>query len=232
MTRSDGIPAKCNSLIVDFLDRRLGIPAPKPPTRRTRKAKRALYLSSPIGLGHGRRDIAITRELRKHHPDLQVDWLAQDPVTRLLDSCGERIHPLSARLASESRHIELESGEHELHCFQAIRSMDEVLIANFMIFQDAIDEGDYDLVIADEAWDVDHYWHEHPELKKAKLAWFTDFRRLRADAIGRRARSLPDDRLQCRDDRAYREPSALRDRAIFVGIPKTSSRCRSARTCR
>ena len=53
--------------------------------------------------------------------------------------------------------------------------MDEVLIANFMIFQDAIDEGGYDLVIADEAWDVDHYWHEHPELKKAKLAWFTDF---------------------------------------------------------
>ena len=35
------------------------------------KAKRALYLSSPIGLGHGRRDIAITRELRKLHPDLR-----------------------------------------------------------------------------------------------------------------------------------------------------------------
>ena len=53
--------------------------------------------------------------------------------------------------------------------------MDEVLIANFMIFQDAVEEGGYDLVIADEAWDIDHYWHEHPELKKAKLAWFTDF---------------------------------------------------------
>ena len=142
---------------------------------RTSKAKKALYLSSPIGLGHGRRDIAITRELRKLHPDLQVDWLAQDPVTRLLEASGERVHPLSARLASESRHIELESGEHDLHCFQAIRRMDEVLIANFMIFQDAVEEGDYDLVIADEAWDIDHYWHEHPELKKAKLAWFTDF---------------------------------------------------------
>ena len=91
-------PAKCNSLIMDFLDRRLGIPAPRNSARRTKKTKRALYLSSPIGLGHGRRDIAITRELRKHHPDLQVDWLAQDPVTRLLDSCGERIHPLSAGL--------------------------------------------------------------------------------------------------------------------------------------
>ncbi len=52
-------------------------------------------------------------------PDLEVDWLAQDPVTRLLEANGERIHPLSSRLASESRHIELESGEHDLHCFQA-----------------------------------------------------------------------------------------------------------------
>ena len=87
-------PAKCNALINDFLDRRLGIPAPKPRTSNTGRAKKALYLSSPIGLGHGRRDIAIARELRKLHPDLVVDWLAQDPVTRLLDASGERIHPL------------------------------------------------------------------------------------------------------------------------------------------
>ena len=213
------IPAKCNSLIVDFLDRRLGIPAPKPPARRTSKAKRALYLSSPIGLGHGRRDIAITRELRKHHPDLQVDWLAQDPVTRLLDSCGERIHPLSARLASESRHIELESGEHDLHCFQAIRSMDEVLIANFMIFQDAIDEGDYDLVIADEAWDVDHYWHEHPELKRAKLAWFTDFvGYVPMPSGGEHEAFLTADYNAEMIGHVERHP-ALRDHAIFVGNP-------------
>jgi hypothetical protein len=119
-------PAKCNTLIVDFLDRRLGVPAPHRRVPHTRKAKSALYVSSPILLGHGRRDVAIARELRKLHPDLQVDWLAQDPVTRLLETCGESIHPLSARLASESRHIELESGEHELNVFQAIRRMDEV----------------------------------------------------------------------------------------------------------
>ena len=39
------------------------------------------------------------RELRKLRPGLQVDWLAQDPVTRLLETNGERVHPLSARLA-------------------------------------------------------------------------------------------------------------------------------------
>jgi pimeloyl-ACP methyl ester carboxylesterase/predicted glycosyltransferase len=214
-------PAKCNDLINDFLDRRLGIPAPgKKRAKPSAKTRKALYLSSPIGLGHGRRDIAITRELRKLHPDLQVDWLAQDPVTRLLDACGERIHPLSNRLASETRHIELESGEHDLHCFQAIRRMDEVLAHNFMIFQDAVDQGDYDLVLADEAWDIDHFWHEHPELKRAKLAWFTDFvGYVPMPSGGEHEAFLTTDYNAEMIEHIERHPG-VRDRAIFVGSPE------------
>ncbi|MDO8353024.1 MAG: glycosyltransferase, partial [Aestuariivirga sp.] len=213
-------PAKSNDLINDFLDRRLGIAAPGRHVARTGKAKKALYLSSPIGLGHGRRDIAITRELRKLDPGLEVDWLAQDPVTRLLEASGERVHPLSARLASETRHIELESGEHELHCFQAIRRMDEVLIKNFMIFQDAVDAGDYDLVIADEAWDIDHYWHEHPELKRAGLAWFTDFvGYVPMPSGGEHEAFLTSDYNAEMIGHIEQHPN-VRDRAIFVGNPE------------
>ena len=213
------IPAKCNTLIVDFLNRRLGIPAPKRQASPTRGPKKVLYLSSPIGLGHGRRDLAITRELRKLHPELEVDWLAQDPVTRLLDANGERVHPLSVRLASETRHIELESGEHDLHCFQAIRRMDEVLIANFMIFQDAVEQGGYDLVIADEAWDIDHYWHEHPELKRAGLAWFTDFvGYVPMPSGGNQEAFLTTDYNAEMIGHIERHPG-VRDRAIFVGEP-------------
>jgi predicted glycosyltransferase len=214
-------PAKTNALIVDFLDRKLDIAAPaRRANRSTSKTKRVLYLSSPLGLGHGRRDIAIARELRELHPDLEVDWLAQDPVTRLLEASGECVHPLSARLASESLHIELESGEHDLHCFQAIRSMDEVLIANFMIFQDAVDEGGYDLVIADEAWDIDHYWHEHPELKKARLAWFTDFvGYVPIPSGGEHEAFLTTDYNAEMIGHIERHP-AVRDRAIFVGGPE------------
>lgn len=214
-------PARCNELINDFLDRRVGIPAPgKSRPKASARAKKALYLSSPIGLGHGRRDIAITRELRKLHPDLIVDWLAQDPVTRLLAAHDERIHPLSARLASESRHIELESGEHELNAFEAIRRMDEVLIANFMVFQDVVDSGDYDLVIADEAWDIDHYWHEHPELKRSQLAWFTDFVGwLPMPANGDREAFLTTDYNAEMIKHVERHPD-VRDRAIFVGSPE------------
>ena len=33
----------------------------------------------------------------------------------------------------------------------------------------------HDLSSADEAWDIDHFLHENPELKRAAYAWLTDF---------------------------------------------------------
>src|SRR5262249_301316 len=79
--------------------------APKPAKPRAPERKRVLYVSSPIGLGHAQRDVAIARELRKLVPGVEIDWLAQDPVTRVLAAEGERIHPGSAHLANESAHI-------------------------------------------------------------------------------------------------------------------------------
>jgi pimeloyl-ACP methyl ester carboxylesterase/predicted glycosyltransferase len=210
-------PAKVNTLARDFLARHLG--TYKPVRRKASKTKRALYLSSPIGLGHARRDLAVTRALRDHHPDLQVDWLAQDPVTRFLEANDETIHPASRMLANESAHIEAESGEHDLNAFQAIRSMDEILIKNFMVFQEALEEQTYDLVIADEAWDVDYYWHEHPELKRAPIAWFTDFVGWVPFAEnGPREAFLTTDYNAEMIEHVEGRPD-VRDKAIFVGTP-------------
>ena len=61
--------------------------------------KRALFVSSPIGLGHALRDVSIAKELRKLVPDLQIDWLAQDPVTKVLEAEDEQVHPVGARTA-------------------------------------------------------------------------------------------------------------------------------------
>lgn len=153
-------------------------PAPTPArtwTRALSRRPRALYLSSPIGLGHARRDVGIARELRALRADLQIDWLAQDPVTRVLEHEGERIHPASRHLVSESAHMESESAGHDLHCFQAWRRMDETLVANFMVLHDVLEDERYDLVIGDEAWEADHFLHENPELKRGGFAWLTDF---------------------------------------------------------
>jgi pimeloyl-ACP methyl ester carboxylesterase/predicted glycosyltransferase len=165
-------PVKVNLLLRHF------VAPPEPPRRWVRgksRRKRALYISSPIGLGHAQRDAAIADELRKLHPDLEIDWLAQHPVTAVLEARGERIHPASAFLANESRHIESESAEHDLHCFQAIRRMDEILLSNFMVFHDLVRDEQYDLWIGDEAWELDYYLHENPEQKRTPYAWLTDF---------------------------------------------------------
>ena len=212
-------PARFNMLVRDFLNRHIGTPESAPRPHRRGRAKRALYLSSPIGLGHARRDLAVTRELRKLHPDLDVHWLAQDPVTRFLSANNEMLHPASTRLANESAHIEEESGEHDLNAFQAIRNMDEILIKNFMVFQEAVEDGAYDLVIAYEAWDVDHYWHEHPELKRAQVAWFTDFVGwVPMPQNGPREALLTADYNAEMIGHVERHPQ-VRDRAIFVGGP-------------
>jgi predicted glycosyltransferase len=165
-------PVKVNLLLRDFV---APPPSPREWVRGRARRKRALYLSSPIGLGHARRDLAIADELRKLHPELEINWLAQHPVTAVLEARGERIHPASALLANESSHIESESADHELHCFHAIRRMDEILLANFMVFHDLVRDDPYDLWIGDEAWELDYYLHENPELKNAAYAWLTDF---------------------------------------------------------
>ena len=209
-------PVAANLVIRDF-----ACPAGPPPRRRRGRSrpKRALYISSPIGLGHALRDVAIAGELRALHPDLEIDWLAQHPVTRVLAARGERVHPASAYLASESGHIESEAAEHDLHCFQAWRRMDEILLANFMVFHDLAREEDYDLWIGDESWELDYYLHENPELKSAGYAWLTDFVGWLPMADGGEHEAyLTADYNAEMIEHIARFPR-VRDRAIFVGDP-------------
>ncbi|MEX0817509.1 MAG: glycosyltransferase, partial [Gaiellales bacterium] len=193
-------------------------PAPRWPRGKTRR-RRALYISSPIGLGHAQRDVAIARELRKLVPGLEIDWLAQHPVTKVLEGEGERIHPASAELANESGHIESESAEHDLHAFQAIRRMDEILLSNFMVFHDLVREEQYDVWIGDEAWELDYYLHENPEEKRAAYVWLTDFVGWLPMADGGEHEAyLTADYNAEMIEHIARFPR-VRDRAIFVGNP-------------
>ncbi len=176
--------AKVNRLIRDFV---LGRPVAaqtvpplaerKTPPRPARSSRRrVLWLSSPIGLGHIQRDIAIARRLRELYPDATIDFLAADPARRVVEVSGERLHPATGALLNESAHIESwASADHELHAFNALWDMDEIMAHNFMVFADVVEAADYDLWVGDEGWDLDYFLHENPELKRAPYVFITDF---------------------------------------------------------
>jgi UDP:flavonoid glycosyltransferase YjiC (YdhE family) len=211
-------PVLINRLIRDFAERFDHVA----PRRRTwtpaaARPRRALLVSSPLGLGHAWRDVAVARELRRLVPGLEVHWLAQPPVTRLLEACGETIHPASAELAPEAAHIDAEAREHELDAFNALRRLDEIFIANFMVFHDVVAQERFDLWLADEAWEVDYFLHENPELKTAPYVWMTDFVGMLPmhDGDEREAFLVADHNAQMVEHIA-RHPS-VRDRSIFIG---------------
>jgi pimeloyl-ACP methyl ester carboxylesterase/predicted glycosyltransferase len=213
-------PVQINLLLRELAERVGG----RPPVRRTwtrslSRTKRALLLSSPIGLGHAWRDVAIADALRRRVPGLEIHWLAQHPVTTVLEARGETIHPASWETAAESEHIDRDAGEHDLHAFQAIRRMDEILCANFMLFHDLVRDEHYDVWIGDEAWELDYYLHENPELKTSPYVWLSDFVGfLPMPSGGEHEAFLTADYNAEMIEHIARHPR-VRDLALYVGDP-------------
>lgn len=208
-------PVVFNHAVRDFVG---GTPATRTWVRGMKRQRKALFVSSPIGLGHAQRDLAIARELRKLQPDLAIDWFTVDPAAGYLQREGERVHPITARLANESRHFERCAGsEHDLSAFFALRTMDEVMTNNFMTFCDLLEAEHYDLVIGDEAWDVDYQYHENPELKRQPFVFLTDFVGcVPMDPGDAREVHLCTDRNADDIEHVARYPH-IRDLALFVG---------------
>ena len=114
------------------------------------------------------------REMRALHGDLEIDWFTVHPASAYLEREGERLHPVT-RLANESRHFEAQAGEHDLHAFFALRTMDELMARNFLVFAELLEQEHYDIVVGDESWEVDYHYHENPELKRQPFVFLTDF---------------------------------------------------------
>jgi predicted glycosyltransferase len=88
-----------------------------------------------------------------------------------------------------------------------------------MVFDDVTRDDPYDLVIADEGWEIDHFLHENPGCKRSAFAWLTDFVGwLPMPAGGDRERHLAADLNAQMLDQVARLPR-VRDRAVFVGDP-------------
>lgn len=188
-------------------------------TRAASRPKQVLFVATALGLGHVRRDVAVARELAGLHPDAEICWLATDPASRIIEAAGQSLHPASARLANETAHFESEAHDHDLHAFEAIRTMDETKLFNFMLFNDLTESEQFDLVVGDEAFEVDHHLHENPELKRFQFAFMTDFVGFLpvAGAGDRELAVVADHNAELVEQR--QRFHRVRDASIFVGNP-------------
>src|SRR5258705_334986 len=50
-----------------------------------------------------------------------------------------------------------------------------ILAANFRVLRGVLEAEPDNLVVGDEAWDVNYSRHENPELRRGAFAWLTDF---------------------------------------------------------
>ena len=120
-------PVKVNLLLRDF------VAPPRPARRAGCAASRAASARSTSP----RRSASATPSATPRSPTSCASCI---PTSRSTGSRSIRSRPCSRRAASASirrarssrtsrSHIESESAEHDLHCFQAIRRMDEILLA-------------------------------------------------------------------------------------------------------
>jgi len=131
---------------------------------------RVLFLPSHVGLGHVARDYAVSIVLRRLVPGVELDWCSAEPVNSFLDALGERVVPDCRRLESFSSVIEdLYNGR--IRGLRELGSRLGVLRRNWEIVRDVLEGGGYDLVFADEFWEV---VYAAPAETKKRIVFGTD----------------------------------------------------------
>ncbi len=114
---------------------------------------KALFLPSHVGLGHATRDAAVARELRRLLPGLRVEWCSAEPVESFLRAIGEPLAPGCRGLESFSAVIE-DLYEGRLRGLRALGERLGILRRNWEKVQHLVASGGYDLVFADEFWEL------------------------------------------------------------------------------
>jgi UDP-N-acetylglucosamine:LPS N-acetylglucosamine transferase len=116
--------------------------------------KKILFISGSIGLGHVWRDIAIARATRKRIPDVEIEWLADPNSGKVLKEVGERFVPNVDLPRYGNDLMESEANGYEINLTSWFMKDMKGFGSNYKIYKQAIAEGNFDLVIGDEFYDI------------------------------------------------------------------------------
>ena len=135
---------------------------------------RTLFISSSIGLGHAGRDLAIANELRRLRPDVEIDWLAGDPATRMLEQAGERMLP-ECSVFRETGVAEANAGDFSLNLVGYVTHAARQWARVARTILRLIDEHEYEFVVGDETYEPTIAFALRLALKTVPFAIIYDF---------------------------------------------------------
>jgi len=137
--------------------------------------KKILYISGSLGLGHITRDLAIAHELRALIPDLEISWLAAHPASLLLKDAEERLIPEADHYANDNIPAERVSKGAHLNLLKYLTKASKEWEKNVKVFDQATSREQYDLVIGDEAYEINVGIQKNPSLKRSSFVMIYDF---------------------------------------------------------
>ncbi len=117
--------------------------------------KKVLYVSGSLGLGHIVRDLAIANELRRQNPEIHLSWLASHPASVLLTEAEEELLPEAALCGNDNIPAEKAARKgYRLNVTKYAFNAQRELARNVRAFRKAIRRQRFDLIIADEAYEI------------------------------------------------------------------------------
>ena len=137
--------------------------------------KKILFVSGSVGLDHVTRDLAITDEIRRQNPLVDIYWLAGEPATKVLQERGENLVKEAETYSNESQSIEKATQNFRLNPLKFILNLQKSWKQNSQLFKRTTDNFSYDLVIGDEAYEISLFLGSNPQLKDFPFVMIYDF---------------------------------------------------------
>ena len=124
-------------------------------------------------MGHVARDVAIVEALRKLIGGVEVEWCSSEPASSYLVSRGERLLPLCRGLETLTGIVEdlYNLGFRGSGGLKRLRESLEVLKKNWKIVGKLVSSKAYDVVVADEFWEI--VYNATPSVKRG-VVFLTD----------------------------------------------------------
>jgi UDP:flavonoid glycosyltransferase YjiC (YdhE family) len=148
---------------------------PKSQTDSSDTAKKILYVSGSLGLGHITRDLAIADELRRLNPALEVTWVAAHPASRVIQEAGEKLHPGASDFANDNDPAEKAAKGTQLNLLKYLMNASREWNRNFKTICGIISSEHFDLVIGDETYEIVVGFQKKPRLKTVPFVMIYDF---------------------------------------------------------